>query len=199
MFRFAFTKSSLIHGKNALVSMHCSSSLKKFYSTDASTFDSIKMISSKTINALDEEFKYKEMTQVQQKVLELLPADFDLLVRAKTGTGKTLAFLIAALESALARRQGQALNGNEIPIMIISPTRELALQIAEEARRLLLSHRYRVGVAVGGTSRNASLRMFDKQRVDLLVATPGRLMDILNSSDSARKKVEKLDTVKSFF
>lgn len=154
------------------------------------------MISPNTREALDREFKYKEMTQVQEKVLELLPADFDLLVRAKTGTGKTLAFLIAALESALSRRDGKALDGKSIPIMIISPTRELALQIAQEAKRLVIAHRLKVGVAVGGTSRFQCLNMFEKTRVDILVGTPGRLMDILNSSAMGRKKVENLDTVK---
>lgn len=177
------------------VSVHPSFFLKKMYSSNAKTFDSITMISPKTRQALCTEFKYKEMTHVQEKVLELLPANFDLLVKAKTGTGKTLAFLIAALESALARRDGKTLNGKDIPIMIISPTRELALQIAEEAKRLVSAHRLKVGVAVGGTSRNQCLRMFEF-RVDILVCTPGRIIDILNSSPEARKKVENLDTVK---
>ena len=195
MFRFAFKASSLIHSRNIIptVQIHFS---KKFYSSNAKTFDSMSIISQKTLDALEKEFKFKEMTEVQARVLELLPTDSDLLVRAKTGTGKTLAFLIAALESALARRNGEGLKGDNIPILIISPTRELALQIGEEACRLLYPHRYKVGVAVGGTSRNVTLKMFESQRVDLVVGTPGRLIDVLKSSEKGRQKVSKLDTVK---
>jgi ATP-dependent RNA helicase MSS116 len=196
MFRFVQKRTNLILGQHAFFPIQSRFLLNKLYSTDARTFESIKMISPNTIKALDQEFKYKKMTQVQEKVLELLPAECDLLVRAKTGTGKTLAFLIAALETALARRNGQALDGKNIPIMIISPTRELALQIAEEARRLVRSHGMKVGVAVGGTNRGRCFETIERSRVDILVGTPGRVIDILKSSEIARKKVENLDTVR---
>jgi len=199
MFRFVQRKTNLILGQHAFFPMQPTIIIKKLYSSNAKTFESIKMISPTTIKALEQEFKYKEMTSVQEKVLQLLPTDHDLLVKAKTGTGKTLAFLIAALESALARRNGGILNGKKTLILIISPTRELALQIAQEARRLVKLHNLKVGVAVGGTSRFMCIQNIENFRLDILVGTPGRIIDVLNSSEKARQKVDALDTVNYIF
>jgi ATP-dependent RNA helicase MSS116 len=84
------------------------------------------------------------MSEVQRMVLA--SPGMDLLVRAKTGTGKTLAFLIAALEECL---QLKAFGSHSTPILIVSPTRELAAQIADEAKKLVKYHRMRVHLCVG--------------------------------------------------
>ena len=117
------------------------------------------------------------------------------MVRAKTGTGKTLAFLIAALESAISRRNGERFDGDSIPILIISPTRELATQIATEAVRLLKSHRYKVQSLVGGYSRRLSDMIIDEKRVDVLVATPGRINDRLESNPTLKKRLKNLECI----
>ncbi|KAI8909263.1 P-loop containing nucleoside triphosphate hydrolase protein [Powellomyces hirtus] len=135
------------------------------------------------------------MSSVQEAVLSLLPIEKDLLVRAKTGTGKTLAFIIAALESAIARRKGQRFNAQHTTILVLSPTRELALQIAAEAQRLMRPHNYRVQTAVGGPGRNRSVAGIVRDRTDVLVATPGRLLDMLENEPDFRRKIQGLQTL----
>ena len=146
-------------------------------------------ISPKTLRALTDDFKYQTMSTVQQKVLTLLPMQNDLLVRAKTGTGKTLAFLIAALESCVMDSSGK------VPVLVLSPTRELALQIAREAARLVRHHRWVVKTAVGGTSRSSNINDLLRSRCDILVATPGRINDLLQSEPQIQKRFEKLQVL----
>ncbi|KAJ3019838.1 hypothetical protein HKX48_001713 [Thoreauomyces humboldtii] len=159
------------------------------------TFASIAALSEHTQTALRHDFKYVEMSSVQKAVLSLLPTEKDLLVRAKTGTGKTLAFMIAALESAIARRGDERFDRNQTTILCLSPTRELALQIAAEAARLTKPHGYRVQTAVGGPGRNKSVRDIVRDRCDILVATPGRLLDMLENEANFRTKMRGLQTL----
>jgi ATP-dependent RNA helicase MSS116 len=128
----------------------------------------------------------------------------DLLVKARTGTGKTLGFLIPAVESrlraiedakeaalkdagvvsdkALANRAARIFTRTEVGTLIISPTRELATQIANEAIKLTHYHEgFEVRLLVGGMSRGMQLRDWNKGRRDIVVATPGRLRDLLES------------------
>lgn len=163
------------------------------------TFAAIPALSEPTLRALRHDFKYTEMSPVQDAVLSLLPTEKDLLVRAKTGTGKTLAFLIAAVESAIARRKGKRFDGNKTTIIVLSPTRELALQIGNEAARLLKPHMYRVQTAVGGPGRNRMVQILESQRVDVLVGTPGRMLDMLENVPAFRKKCQGLQTVRNHF
>ncbi|KAJ8323802.1 hypothetical protein QVD99_007041 [Batrachochytrium dendrobatidis] len=146
-------------------------------------------LSSSTMTALENNFKYKNMSTVQERVLSLLPTDADLLVRAKTGTGKTLAFLIAAVESVISRFKSRPPG---VPILILSPTRELALQIAREAESLVSPRRWRVASAVGGESRGKNIREITQFNCDILVATPGRLNDLLNNEPAVRKQLQGL-------
>ncbi|KAJ1562351.1 hypothetical protein HK096_010964 [Nowakowskiella sp. JEL0078] len=131
------------------------------------------------------------MSKVQDSVLSLLPVSADLLVRARTGTGKTLAFLIAAIESLdpklFSSTKPQSRFGNrtfnfETSIVIISPTRELASQIADEAKRLLHFHPFEVALMVGGNSKSKQISMMRRNGGHVIVATPGRFLDILNST-----------------
>ena len=151
---------------------------------------------------------YSTMTPVQQRVLALI-ADLvkspsasedaapDLLVKAKTGTGKTIAFLLPVIEAHLrniaaesedASRRWSATSGRtRLPTgaVILSPTRELANQIAREAAALT-SHlpSVKVHTLVGGESKSAQLNAWRRSKShDIVVATPGRLLDCL-SSDS---------------
>ena len=96
------------------------------------------------------DFKY--MTPVQSKVLTELPSfTSDCLVQAKTGTGKTVAFLLPTLHSLL---DGPPLPTGQVGILVLSPTRELALQIAKECDQLTsrLSRRLECHTAFGGNA-----------------------------------------------
>ncbi|KXL44591.1 hypothetical protein M433DRAFT_149117 [Acidomyces richmondensis BFW] len=123
---------------------------------------------------------YDFMTPVQEKVLTELPSfTADCLVQAKTGTGKTIAFLLPALQTLLSSKV-QPSDG--VRILIISPTRELALQIKEECDMLTseLRPRLQCHTAFGGTRKEKHLKDFVDSKPTVLVATPGRLNDYLS-------------------
>ncbi|PNH00645.1 hypothetical protein TSOC_013541 [Tetrabaena socialis] len=111
--------------------------------------------------------------------LMLRPDAPDVFVKAGTGSGKTLGFLIPAIE-ALSR--AGHVRGQGVGALVLSPTRELAVQTAQEATRLMRFHTgFRAAVVVGGANPAASdLRMLLTAPPDLLVATPGRLDDLLS-------------------
>lgn len=92
------------------------------------------------------------------------------LVQAKTGTGKTLAFLLPAIQNTLQNSPSKG----QVAILVMSPTRELALQIAAEAERLLKKFRRPIEVhtAFGGTAKASSLTKFKQGDPKILVATP---------------------------
>ncbi|KAJ6583764.1 P-loop containing nucleoside triphosphate hydrolase protein, partial [Mycena sp. CBHHK59/15] len=104
----------------------------------------------------------------------------DLLVQAKTGTGKTLAFLLPAVER-LAQMQ---LANRKISMLVLSPTRELALQVTIRAHSLIAGHPFRVAHAIGGTNMNATGRRIMDDPPRILIATPGRLVDHLENTPS---------------
>lgn len=128
------------------------------------------------------------MSKVQSSVLSKLPTSRDLLVKAKTGTGKTLAFLVAALESlmALPDKENIKMNG-KIGCVIIAPTRELALQISEEAGKLLGPLGWGVQHLVGGYSKGEQLDRISKEPAEFIVATPGRMKDLLGNNEFMAK------------
>ena len=98
---------------------------------------------------------------------------------AKTGSGKTLAFLIPALE-LLIKADFQQSQG--VGVIVITPTRELALQIYDVAKELLYIAHKKCGVIIGGGYRKKEANKLIKG-VNLLIATPGRLMDHLNNTE----------------
>ncbi|KAI8829086.1 P-loop containing nucleoside triphosphate hydrolase protein, partial [Chytriomyces cf. hyalinus JEL632] len=102
----------------------------------------------------------------------------DLLVRSKTGTGKTLAFIVAAVESVLKSPGG--FNRTAVtPILVIALSRELAHQIYEEAKVIIRAHRLNAVSLVGGDDRAKQRKKIVYDPVQLIVATPGRLLDLL--------------------
>ena len=130
--------------------------------------------------ALAETLGYARCTQVQAASLPRALAGADLVVKAKTGTGKTLAFLIPAFERLRAAPPGPG----HIGVLCVSPTRELASQIGVEARALATFHGFGVQVVVGGTNVNTDATNLRRRTPTILVATPGRLNDLLTNMDA---------------
>ncbi|KAG6866806.1 ATP-dependent RNA helicase [Blastosporella zonata] len=139
-------------------------------------------LSEQTTRAL-ESMGLSTMTQIQAKSIPLLLAGKDVLGAARTGSGKTLAFLIPAVE-LLHRLKFKPMNGTGI--IIITPTRELALQIFGVAKDLMANHSQTFGIVMGGANRRAEADKLVKG-VNLLVATPGRLLDHLQVRNSVRQ------------
>ncbi|KAK1948302.1 DEAD-box ATP-dependent RNA helicase 25 [Phytophthora citrophthora] len=136
-------------------------------------------ISDKTKRAIVEDLKYERLTNVQNETFPHILEGKDVLAKAKTGNGKTIAFLLPVIENMVksGRRSGA------IPALAISPTRELALQIATEAKRLTRFHDLNVTCFVGGANiRKDERALTSSVPVDILVATPGRLVDHLKQN-----------------
>lgn len=134
------------------------------------------------------------MSPVQHKVLTELPSfSSDCLVQAKTGTGKTAAFLLPAIQNLLS---GNMPPPRKVGILVICPTRELALQIAKECESITsrLPKKMECHTAFGGTQRASNLKRFTEGNPVILVATPGRLGDIL-SEEQVRERFTHLKTL----
>ncbi|GAA5941383.1 hypothetical protein JCM3775_004912 [Rhodotorula graminis] len=122
---------------------------------------------------------YEYCTEVQAQTLPVCLTGVDVLAQARTGTGKTLAFLIPSIENLL-RAPTQPPKG-AISVLVLSPTRELAIQIEESAKTLLSGTQFKVQHVVGGTNMNAETKRLNNERCDFLIATPGRLLDHLQN------------------
>eukprot|EP00199_Chlamydomonas_sp_CCMP681_P001441 CAMPEP_0119103100 /NCGR_PEP_ID=MMETSP1180-20130426/1639_1 /TAXON_ID=3052 ORGANISM="Chlamydomonas cf sp, Strain CCMP681" /NCGR_SAMPLE_ID=MMETSP1180 /ASSEMBLY_ACC=CAM_ASM_000741 /LENGTH=619 /DNA_ID=CAMNT_0007087537 /DNA_START=65 /DNA_END=1924 /DNA_ORIENTATION=- len=118
------------------------------------------------------------MTEVQARTIPALLTGRDVLGAARTGSGKTLAFLIPCAEM-LYRARFMPRNGTGA--IVISPTRELALQIYGVARDLMQHHSQTHGLVMGGANRRTEAERLIKG-VNLLVSTPGRLLDHLQNT-----------------
>ncbi|EJD55490.1 DEAD-domain-containing protein [Auricularia subglabra TFB-10046 SS5] len=121
---------------------------------------------------------FTNMTAVQARTIPALLAGRDVLGAARTGSGKTLAFLIPSIE-LLCRLKFKPRNGTGI--IVISPTRELALQIFGVAKELMAHHTQTYGILMGGANKKAEAEKLEKG-VNLVIATPGRLMDHLQDT-----------------
>ncbi|ORY35775.1 P-loop containing nucleoside triphosphate hydrolase protein [Naematelia encephala] len=122
-------------------------------------------------------------TDVQAATLPTILAKHDLLAQAKTGTGKTLAFLIPSIQRLLSAPMPDQ---SHTSILVLSPTRELAQQIGVAAETLLGEKgkgKYGVRCVVGGTNMDRDMRDLRSQRADVLVATPGRLVDLIQNGN----------------
>ncbi|CAI5711961.1 unnamed protein product [Hyaloperonospora brassicae] len=137
-------------------------------------------ISAPTKRAIVEDLKYERLTNVQNETFAHILEGKDVLAKAKTGNGKTIAFLLPVIENMVKRgRQSPS----AIPALAVSPTRELALQIATEANRLTKFHAFHVACFVGGTVVKKDQRtLTGSTPIDLLIATPGRLVDHLKQN-----------------
>lgn len=149
-------------------------------------FDSLK-IDDRLTRALKETLKYETMTRVQKESIPIALTGVDLLAQAKTGTGKTLAFLIPALQISAVDRDTTG-----VKILIISPTRELANQIRMEATKLTRFFKnFRTVTMVGGTKKTKDNRAI-QTGIDLLVGTPGRLLDHFQNTTGFKPKFAEL-------
>ncbi len=131
---------------------------------------------------------YAEPTPIQSEAIPLAREGRDLIASAQTGTGKTAAFIIPALEM-LARPAAAAGIGPRV--LVLTPTRELAAQVADAVARYGRFMRMRYGSIVGGVPYPDQLRML-RQPIDLIVATPGRLIDHLERGRLDLSRVELL-------
>ena len=135
---------------------------------------------------------YTEPTPVQSAAIPLILAGRDVLAAAQTGTGKTAAFVLPALE----RLRGHANGGfsparHPVRILILTPTRELAVQVSEAVKTYSRGIAFRSTVVYGGTRIDPEIKILWKG-VEILVATPGRLLDHIGQRTVNLSQVEIL-------
>lgn len=180
--------------------------------------------------------KHTHMSLVQSQIFPLLPDlaqpydpatprtkdnPRDLLVKAKTGTGKTMGFLVPAIEARLKainayvestvqdsgvtitpQFKAKAINRyatERVGTLIISPTRELATQIAVEATNLTAKHLgFQVRILLGGEAKFRQIKLW-QGRKDIVVCTPGRILDLLETEPQFAEALKYTQVVRFFF
>uniref|UniRef100_K4AJ07 ATP-dependent RNA helicase n=1 Tax=Setaria italica TaxID=4555 RepID=K4AJ07_SETIT len=131
------------------------------------------------------EMSYTHLTEIQARSIPHLMAQSDVMGVAKTGSGKTLAFLIPAIELL---HSSHFLKENGTGVIVICPTRELAIQTHNVAKDLMKYHSQTLGYVIGGNNNMKSEANQLAKGINVLVATPGRLLDHLRSTSSFNYK-----------
>lgn len=135
---------------------------------------------------------FTHCTPIQAEIMPSTLKGRDAFGRAQTGTGKTAAFLITVLTMMLKNPLKKRPENGTPRVLIIAPTRELVLQIAEEAVQLSKYTPLSIVTVFGGMDYEKQRRRLNGKRVDIIVATPGRLLDFKRRKDLNLKKVEVL-------
>ncbi|KAL2501545.1 DEAD-box ATP-dependent RNA helicase 37 [Forsythia ovata] len=138
--------------------------------------------------------KYVKPTPVQRHAIPISLGGRDLMACAQTGSGKTAAFCFPIISGIMRGHFPQRPRGvrTVFPLaLILSPTRELSMQIHDEARKFSYQTGVRVVVAYGGAPINQQLRELERG-VDILVATPGRLVDLLERAKVSLQMIRYL-------
>ena len=143
-------------------------------------------LSAELLRAIDEK-GYQEATPVQQQAIPLVLEGKDILAGAQTGTGKTAGFAVPILQH-LQNTPGKR---RRVRTLVLTPTRELAAQVGESFRDYGRHLPFRTAVIFGGVSINTQFSKL-RQGVDIVVATPGRLLDHLQQKSIDLSAVEVL-------
>ena len=149
-------------------------------------FNDLKLIAP-ILKALRDE-KYTEPTSIQAKAIPLILKREDVLGSAQTGTGKTAAFAIPIIQH-LSNAEDKPTGKRKITTLVVTPTRELAIQIGESFTTYGRYTKIRNTVVYGGVSQKPQTNTL-RHGVDVLVATPGRLLDLMNQGYISLKDVK---------
>uniref|UniRef100_A0A2R9AT87 ATP-dependent RNA helicase n=1 Tax=Pan paniscus TaxID=9597 RepID=A0A2R9AT87_PANPA len=144
---------------------------------DTSFASLCNLVNANTLKAI-KEMGFTNMTEIQHKSIRPLLEGRDLLAAAKTGSGKTLAFLIPAVELIVKLR---FMPRNGTGVLILSPTRELAMQTFGVLKELMTHHVHTYGLIMGGSNRSAEAQKL-ANGINIIVATPGRLLDHMQNT-----------------
>lgn len=153
------------------------------------TFDKLNIIEP-VLKALKEK-EYSVPTPIQQEAIPVALEKQDLLGLAQTGTGKTAAFAIPIIQHLYNEARQEKKKNKEIKALVLTPTRELAIQIEESFRDYAKYTSLRHCVIFGGVKQKAQTDELRKG-VDILIATPGRLLDLMAQG------FVSLDTIRYF-
>ncbi len=127
---------------------------------------------------------YQTLTTIQEQSIQPLLEGRDIMAISKTGSGKTAAFLIPIIEHALK-------DSRNYTALVVTPTRELALQIEEEFKSLVVGLQLYSATFIGGTNINSDYKQLER-KLQVVVGTPGRLLDL---SDRKLLKLNQVTTL----
>ena len=131
---------------------------------------------------------YTEPSPIQAQAIPVILEGKDIMAAAQTGTGKTAGFTLPLLANLMA---GERAKANQVRVLILTPTRELAAQIHESVQNYGKNLPLRSAVVFGGVKINPQMQLL-RQGVDVLVATPGRLLDLYQQNAVRFKQLEVL-------
>lgn len=151
---------------------------------DATTFDGLGL-NDKLATHLTESLRFKAPTKVQRSVIpSLIATQRDLFVKAQTGSGKTLSFLLPIFHKLMSEEKYKITRESGLFAIILVPTRELCTQIYGVLETLVRCHHHIVpGIVIGGEKKKSEKARLRKG-VNILVATPGRLADHMENTTS---------------
>lgn len=136
---------------------------------------------------------FEYCSPIQAQILPHTLKGADAIGKAQTGTGKTAAFLITIIDDLLNHRVEGPRYADEPRALILAPTRELVAQIAENAQQLCRYTDFNIVTLIGGEDYGKQKRQLQGERlVDIVIATPGRLIDCINRRDIYINQVESL-------
>lgn len=145
-------------------------------------------LSSQLVDALAKK-GYEKPTEIQQKAIPVILQRRDVLASAQTGTGKTAAFTLPLLQLLSEQDGGTNVRMSAPRVLILTPTRELAMQIAENIYQYKRFLPLRYTVIFGGVSQHKQVEEL-RAGTDILIATPGRLKDLLNQGFVSLKQIK---------
>ncbi|MFK8021058.1 MAG: ATP-dependent RNA helicase RhlB [Pseudomonadales bacterium] len=135
---------------------------------------------------------FEYCSPIQAEILPHTLQGVDAIGKAQTGTGKTAAFLITVITNMLENPGDDERYLGEPKAVVLAPTRELAMQIAEDAALLTKHCDLNVALLIGGTDYDRQLKTLHNNVVDILVGTPGRLMDFVERNEVQLHLVETM-------
>lgn len=142
-------------------------------------------------SALDD-LGFEYCSPIQARSLPYSLSSHDVVGKAQTGTGKTAAFLIAVFEDLLKAESAGERYAGEARALILAPTRELVVQIAKDAQDIGKYTDLKIHTLVGGMDYGRQLKNLQSNLVDILVATPGRLIDFCEKGEVYLDQLEVL-------
>ncbi|CAO1407192.1 unnamed protein product [Diamesa tonsa] len=148
-----------------------------------------KPLCAPVLDVIQNELKFAKMTAVQSACIPLLMSCKDLAAEAVTGSGKTLCFLVPMLELLFKRQKDKSWRKTEVGGIVISPTRELATQTSEVLAQFLKHEgliKFTQKLLVGGTSVEEDVKSIETNGANILICTPGRLLDLLERKDDLK-------------
>eukprot|EP00794_Sanderia_malayensis_P007087 gene7087-7887_t len=180
---------SSLFTKNPEIPQVCKTRVDVHKTTELFTKDDVEStdVSEKLIKTLQDRLNFKQFTTVQKRTIPVILANKDVLVKSPTGSGKTLAYALPIVQKL--QEMAPKINRNDGPYaVVLLPTRELALQSYNTFETLCRTFVWIVpGLIIGGEKRKAEKSRIRKG-INIIIATPGRLLDHLKTTQSLTLK-----------